>query len=74
MAINSQADVVGSRDVGSRSSTFSFPGGVMVDRNTLIPQNSGWELQEARGINDAGQISGIGALNGNERGSLLTPK
>jgi probable HAF family extracellular repeat protein len=66
MAIN------GRRDVGSSSSTFLFSGGVMVDLNTLVPQNSGWVLQEARSINDAAQISGIGALNGNKRGFLLS--
>jgi hypothetical protein len=30
--------------------------------------------ESAKGINDAGQISGWGLLNGRERGFLLTPR
>jgi probable HAF family extracellular repeat protein len=45
----------------------------MVDLNSLIDPQSGWELQEARGINDMGQIVGAGLLNGEQRAFLLTP-
>lgn len=37
-----------------------------LDLNTLIPQDSGWVLQEATSINDAGQIVGYGSFNGTE--------
>jgi probable HAF family extracellular repeat protein len=46
----------------------------MKDLNTLIPANSGWFLQEARGINDAGQIVGSGWNNGQYRAFVLTPR
>jgi hypothetical protein len=48
--------------------------GTMRDLNDLIPPDSGWVLQRADGINDAGQISGYGsAPNGSTRAFLLTP-
>lgn len=39
-------------------------GGSMVDLNSLIAANSGWELISARGINDNGQIVGSGWRDG----------
>jgi probable HAF family extracellular repeat protein len=47
----------------------------MLDLNKLIPPNSGWELDVANGINDAGEIVGYGTRNGtNLRAFLLTPQ
>lgn len=43
------------------------------DLNTLIPDNSGWQLQAATGINDAGQIVGWGTIKGNTHAFLATP-
>ncbi len=45
----------------------------MVDLNTMIDPLSGWTLLSANGINDSGQITGWGVLNGQQRGFLLTP-
>jgi hypothetical protein len=45
----------------------------MIDLNTLISQGSGWELEWATGINDSGQIVGVGFHNGLQRAFLLTP-
>ena len=54
---------------------FLWEGGLgMVDLNTLIPATSGWVLTFALGINDRGQIVGVGLHNGESRGFLLTPK
>lgn len=39
----------------------------------LIPNNTGWQLETALAINDAGEIVGFGQLNGEVRGFLLTP-
>jgi len=39
----------------------------------LILPNLGWELDFAFSINDAGDIVGVGQLNGETRGFLLTP-
>jgi probable HAF family extracellular repeat protein len=46
--------------------------GVMVDLNTLIPANSGWELNYATDINESGHIVGYGLLDGDFHGYLLT--
>jgi probable HAF family extracellular repeat protein len=47
--------------------------GVMLDLNTLIPPDSGWLLNEAININDAGQIIGFGTYNGERHGFFLEP-
>jgi hypothetical protein len=44
----------------------------MIDLNTLIDPLSGWELQTGWAMNDAGQITGIGFLDGKPRAFLLT--
>ena len=36
----------------------------MLDLNLLIPPNSGWALGTAVGINDLGQITGVGSIGG----------
>jgi probable HAF family extracellular repeat protein len=41
--------------------------------NDLIPRDSDWTLESARGINDRGQIVGQGQHHGQERAFLLTP-
>jgi probable HAF family extracellular repeat protein len=51
---------------------FIYTGGRLYDLNTLIPANSGWVLSSARGINQAGQIVGIGTFGGRTRAFLLT--
>jgi probable HAF family extracellular repeat protein len=45
----------------------------VTDLQTLIPANSGWDLETATGINDLGEISGFGFLQGKKRGYRLTP-
>jgi probable HAF family extracellular repeat protein len=47
--------------------------GEMEDLNDLIPANSGWLLQVATGINNAGQIVGVGLFNDELRAFRLTP-
>jgi probable HAF family extracellular repeat protein len=47
--------------------------GYALDLNDLIPPNSGWILSEARGVNAAGQIVGLGQLNSMNCAFLLTP-
>jgi probable HAF family extracellular repeat protein len=47
--------------------------GRAIDLNTLLPPNSGWVLEEARGINDKGQIVGSGTINGQTHAFLLAP-
>jgi probable HAF family extracellular repeat protein len=75
--INNASQVVGRAGVqGDSSSTshaFLWSGGAMQDLNSLIPANSGWVLEDATGVNDAGQICGSGTHNGVGRAFLLTP-
>ena len=46
----------------------------MRDLNTLIRRNHGWVLNSATDINVWGQIVGMGTLNGQPHGFLLTPR
>jgi hypothetical protein len=46
--------------VGTGSPAVICQNGSVTDLNTLVDPNSGWNLQEAWGINDKGQICGIG--------------
>ena len=52
---------------------FLYDGGVMTALNSLIPENSGWDLQWALDINSRGQIVGFGLLDSRFRAYLLTP-
>lgn len=52
---------------------FMSNGALMIDLNSMIPVGSNWVLNEAYGINDAGQICGTGVHNGIIRAFLLTP-
>jgi probable HAF family extracellular repeat protein len=49
-------------------------GGSMTDLNSLIPSNSGWDLEEATAVNASGWIVGYGINSaGATDGFLLTP-
>lgn len=72
--INGSGQVVGAAYTSSdkgHSFIWSKSGG-MTDLNKLIPAGSGWVLENATSINDAGQIVGWGAVNGKTRAYLLT--
>jgi protocatechuate 3,4-dioxygenase beta subunit len=77
LAINNRGDIVGNVATGGSGpeELFAsiFTGGVSTDLNTLIPENSGWVLQEAEDINDNGLIVGQGTFQGQSRGFLLIP-
>jgi probable HAF family extracellular repeat protein len=68
-AINSFGVVVGS---DSAKGAFIYDT-QMRDLNLLIPPGSGWSLGFAYGINDAGQITGVGSFSGQSHAFLLTP-
>ena len=58
----------------SPNSAFLFSNGVMTDLNNQIGFGSGWILQSATGINDAGQITGYGIFKDEGTfGFLLNP-
>jgi hypothetical protein len=52
---------------------FADTTGPIVDLNSLIPAASGWMLESAQGINNAGQIAGSGMHDGTLRAYRLTP-
>jgi probable HAF family extracellular repeat protein len=73
-AINERGEIVGfSDDRDGSARAIVVTAGVMRDLNGLIASDSGWVLTHARDINDRGCIVGIGWLNGEQRGFLLTP-
>lgn len=72
--INRYGQVVGySQTSTGEMHAFLYMSGKMHDLNDLIPANSGWVLQSAYGINDAGQIIGTGIYNGQPRAFRLIP-
>jgi len=73
-AINDSGVVVGQSTFQDTYHAFVYRSGAIKDLNTLIPPGSGWELNEAEGINSAGQIVGLGLHHGLQRAYLLTPQ
>jgi uncharacterized membrane protein len=77
-AINDRGQIVGSAlgDAYRPSRAVLFDGsgaGENTDLNSLIDPLLGWELWEARSINDKGWIAGIGCHAGYETAFLLIP-
>lgn len=52
---------------------FLYLNGKQYDLNSMLPSGSGWVLVTAYHLNAAGQVVGVGNLNGHRRGFLLTP-
>lgn len=75
LALNGSRQVVGSSTSadGSLSHAFLWSHGRMFDLNDLVPQNSGWVLNQAAGINIFGQIVGTGVYDGVTCAYLLLP-
>lgn len=68
-AVNALGDIVGTSD----DKAFLWSGGPIIDLNTLIAPSSGWVLNRATAINNAGEIVGQGVHDGETRAFLLTP-
>ncbi len=74
MAINGLGQITGWTSTPSGTHAFVYDGGTMTDLNSLIDPSSGWLLSEGLGINDQGQITGYGYINGGpQHAFLLTP-
>lgn len=72
LAINNLGQIVGESETADyQQRAFFWTNGTMVDLNTLIPTNSGWELTSARFINDASRIVGSGLWNGEPQWFIL---
>jgi len=73
-AINNSGQVVGQAFKGAAFQAFFYTASSgMVDLNTFLPTGSNWTLTSANAINDAGQITGCGTINGETHAFLLTP-
>jgi probable HAF family extracellular repeat protein len=71
--VNAFGHVVGySYDNLGRQRAFLWTGGMLFDLNALIG-SYGWSLEAAYGINDHGQIVGVGTYGGTSTAFLLNP-
>ncbi len=76
--INNRGQIVGSFDdwvganITSNAALWTARTGWQ-NLNDLIPENTGWFLYEARGINEGGLIVGTGMINGETHAFLLQP-
>ncbi len=81
-ALNDQGDAVGVSALSPQcvlldnydcpdEDAFLYSNGALIDLNSLLPPDSGWQLYDATGINDSDQIVGDGYLNGQQVGFLL---
>ncbi|HZS71047.1 MAG TPA: hypothetical protein VFA13_04360 [Candidatus Acidoferrum sp.] len=72
--LNDEGEVVGFYvDTNFNISAFHWKNNTMVDLNTLLPAGSPWFLLQALSINTAGQITGVGLINGEIHAFLATP-
>ena len=75
--VNASGQVVGAAYVDQDLRTeyaFIYSGGTVQNLNNLLPQGSGWTLQQANAINDVGQIVGFGiGPSGSPDAFLMTP-
>jgi len=73
--INDRGAVVGYGwlATGDNPHAFLYDAGFMLDLNSLIAADSGWELLEAYGINNHGQIAGEGIYHGQRSAFRLDP-
>lgn len=70
LGVNNSQQIVGDSSLSGESTRHAFlwEEGEMIDLNSLIAPESGWELTSALEINNNGDIIGIGTYNGVERG------
>jgi probable HAF family extracellular repeat protein len=74
--INSSGKIVGYSYIpeSENSHAFLWMAGGLLDLNSLLPTDSGWELNAAYAINDNGQIAGMGTYQGQLRAFRLEPQ
>ena len=78
VAINNKGQVAGfdtTTGNGGLNHGFIWEDGNMADVNSLIAADSGWFVQQITGINDRGQMVGVGinSATGKKHGFLLNP-
>jgi probable HAF family extracellular repeat protein len=74
ISINRHDLIVGAADTpGGARHAVLWRDSAIVDLNTLIPRGTGWVLQTAVHVDDAGQIVGYGTRGGQRRSFVLIP-
>ncbi len=71
--INGNGQVVGERSSPARLCAVLWQNGLLIDLNTRLPEDSGWVVTIADGINDDGVIIGSGLLDGQSRAFRMEP-
>ena len=73
LAINGAGQIVGGSNVAGTfvQHAFLYANGAMTDLNAQLPANSGWVLENATAINDAGQVAGFGLIGGKRHAFLM---
>ncbi len=73
--LNNRGEVVGFSIDATTGNVVAFVwhDGMMKDLNDLIPEDSPWQLQFAQSLNDAGEITGQGLINGQSHAFLAVP-
>jgi uncharacterized membrane protein len=69
LGVNNHNQIVGALD----GSAILWQDGKLFDLQNLISKSSGWDLDSAFAINDAGWIVGVGRTNGLQHAVLLRP-
>ncbi len=74
-AINEDGAIVGQASHPADNSTYAtlWQNNQLTDLNSLIPANTGWNLQLASDIANDGTIVGVGTFDGQPQAFLLTP-
>jgi hypothetical protein len=70
---SSQVQVVGHSEFGADMHATLWQNGKAIDLNTQLPRKSGWLLEHAYGVNDAGWIVGEGQNGSGPHAVLITP-
>lgn len=74
-SINNSGQIVGNSETSNSVAPFLYSNGQMINLNSLIASNSGWQIRSAISISNNGNITGMGSLNGGaDHAFLLTPQ
>ncbi|MCC7290590.1 MAG: hypothetical protein IT449_00850 [Phycisphaerales bacterium] len=74
VSINLHGAVVGNISIETEEvGAFLWEGGGLIELNSVIDPQSGWDIRHAEKNNDRGEIIGWGLLHGRHAGYLMTP-